>query len=219
MSTVSREDEAAPIVYVVDDDARMCTSLDTLFRSVGWQVQTFASTAEFRGNHVEQRGGCLLLDVRLRGESGLMYQQRDHGGPSFPVIFMTGFADVKMCRQAMKAGAVDFLLKPFADQEVIDAVNAALLIDEKQRAADRTRRELHSIFARLSARERQVFSYVVAGAQNKQIASYLGVSVITVKLHRAAMMRKMNASSLADLVRKAMSLDLPALPAIKAPNR
>ncbi len=119
----------------------------------------------------------------------------------------------------MKAGAVDFLLKPFADQEVIDAVNAALLIDEKQRAADRTRRELHSIFARLSARERQVFSYVVAGAQNKQIASYLGVSVITVKLHRAAMMRKMNASSLADLVRKAMSLDLPALPAIKAPNR
>ncbi|MFM0502337.1 response regulator transcription factor [Paraburkholderia caffeinilytica] len=213
MITRAREEESAPIVYVVDDDAAVRTSLDTLLRSVGWQVHTFASTAEFRASHAEDLPGCLLLDVRLRGESGLVFQQQTNGQPHVPIIFMTGFADVDICKRAMKGGAVDFLVKPFADQEVIDAVNAALLLDEKRRTADKARGELHRAYETLTRREREVLSYVVSGVLNKQIAWDLGLSVITVKLHRAAVMRKMNASSLADLVRKSEVLGVPARPA------
>ena len=212
------EDNAAPVVYVVDDDAGICLSLDLLLRSVGWQVRTFASTAEFRANHFEHRAGCLVLDVRLRGESGLVFQQQSYDRPTVPIIFMTGFADVDICKRAMKGGAIDFLVKPFADQELIDAVSAALLIDQKRRAADKVRRELRSAYELLTPRERQVLSHVIGGAQNKHIALQLGVSLITVKLHRAAVMRKMNASSLADLVRKATALELTAAPSLRAAN-
>jgi FixJ family two-component response regulator len=202
MSIRTSEAEPASIVYVVDDDAAVRTSLDTLLRSVGWQVHTFSNTAEFRASHSGDLPGCLLLDVRLRGESGLMFLQQNGGRPVIPIVFMTGFADVDVCKRAMKGGAVDFLVKPFADQEVIDAVNAALLLDEKRRSADKVRDELRQAHDTLTRREREVLEYVVGGALNKQIAWDLGLSVITVKLHRASVMRKMNASSLADLVRK-----------------
>jgi len=209
MTSRAREEAPERIVYVVDDDAAVRTSLDTLLRSVGWQVNTFSSTAEFCASHSEDRPSCLLLDVRLRGESGLVFQQQTNGRPHVPIIFMTGFADVDICKRAMKGGAVDFLVKPFSDQEVIDAVNAALLLDEKRRVADKARGELSCAYETLTRREREVLAYVVGGALNKQIAWDLGLSVITVKLHRAAVMRKMNALSLADLVRKTEMLGVP----------
>jgi FixJ family two-component response regulator len=217
MLTSVGQDNAAPVVYVVDDDPRMCTSLDLLLRSVGWQVQTFGSTAEFRANHHDQRPGCLVLDVRLRGESGLVFQQQSHGRPAVPIIFMTGFADVDICKRAMKAGAIDFLVKPFADQDLIDAVSAALMIDQKRREAEKVRGELRSAYDLLTPREREVLSHVIGGAQNKHIALHLGLSLITVKLHRASVMRKMGASSLAELVRKAGALELPAMPPPRSP--
>ncbi|GAB2923947.1 response regulator transcription factor [Paraburkholderia jirisanensis] len=204
----------APVVYVVDDDPSVRTSLDLLLRSVGWQVQTFTSTAEFRANHFAQRPGCLVLDVRLRGESGLVFQQQSYDRPTVPIVIITGFADVNMCKRAMKGGAIDFLVKPFADQELIDAVSAALLADQKRRATEKVRRELRSEYEQLTPRERQVLSYVINGAQNKHIALRLGLSLITVKLHRASVMRKMNASSLAELVRKGTALELPVVPTL-----
>jgi FixJ family two-component response regulator len=212
------EDDSAPIVYVVDDDVMMRTSLDTLLRSVGWQVHAFASTAEFRAHEFEDLPGCLLLDVRLRGESGLAFQQQTDGRPPLPIVIMTGFADVDICKRAMKGGAVDFLVKPFSDQEVIDAVTAALQLDEKRRASDKTRDELQRAYETLTRREREVLTYVVSGALNKQIAWDLGLSLITVKLHRAAVMRKMNASSLADLVRKSEALGVHAPPRAEVPG-
>jgi len=212
------EDETAPIVYVVGDDVTMRSSLDTLLRSVGWQVCTFAGTAEFRAHPFEDLPGCLLLDVRLRGESGLAFQQQTDGRPFLPIVVMTGFADVDICKRAMKSGAVDFLVKPFSDQEVIDAVNAALQLDEKRRAADRTRDELQRAYETLTRREREVLAYVVSGALNKQIAWDLHLSLITVKLHRAAVMRKMNASSLADLVRRSEVLGVHAPPSAEVPG-
>jgi FixJ family two-component response regulator len=213
------EEEASPTVYIVDDDAAVRRSLDTLLRSIGWQVQTFSSTAEFRATHAQDQPGCLLLDIRLRGESGLVFLQQTDAQQGVPIIFMTGFADVDVCKRAMKGGAVDFLVKPFADQEVIDAVNAALLLDEKRRSADRARGELRDSYETLTRREREVLAYVIGGALNKQIAWDLGLSVITVKLHRAAVMRKMNASSLADLVRKSEALGVPARSSAEAADR
>jgi FixJ family two-component response regulator len=207
------EDELAPVVYVVDDDLAVRSSLDMLLRSVGWQVHTFASTAALRAHAFADLPGCLLLDVRLRGESGLAFQQQTEARPPLPIVIMTGFADVDICKRAMKGGAIDFLVKPFSDQEVIEAVNAALQLDEKRRVADRARDELQRAYASLTRREREVLAHVVSGALNKQIAWDLNLSVITVKLHRAAVMRKMNATSLADLVRKSEALGVHAPPA------
>ncbi|PRY06162.1 response regulator transcription factor [Paraburkholderia sp. BL25I1N1] len=198
--------DATPVVYVVDDDPAMRASLDTLLRSVGLRVVAFSSTAEFRAAEWEDVASCLLLDVRLRGESGLVFQQQTESRPPIPIVFMTGFADVQVCRAAMKGGAVDFLVKPFADQELIDAVNSALSSDDKRRTRSNVRDQLQQSFALLTRREREVLSYVISGALNKQIASYLGLSVITIKLHRASVMRKMKASSLADLVRKSEAI-------------
>jgi FixJ family two-component response regulator len=178
---------------------------------VGLRVICFGSIAEFRAAQSEDVVSCLLLDVRLRGESGLVFQQTEDR-PRIPIVFITGFANVEVCRKALKGGAVDFLVKPFADQELIDAVNSALAFDAKRRAENDTRDRLQQSFELLTRREREVLAYVISGALNKQIASYLGLSVITVKLHRASVMRKMNASSLADLVRKAeaIGVQLPA---------
>lgn len=206
MSDPKENADVAPVVYVVDDDPAMRASLDTLLRSVGLRVVAFASTSEFRAADCENVASCLLLDVRLRGESGLVFQQKTEGRPSIPIVFMTGFADVQVCRTAMKGGAVDFLVKPFADQELIDAVNSALSSDAKRRTQNNARNQLQQSFALLTRREREVLSYVISGALNKQIASYLGLSVITIKLHRASVMRKMKASSLADLVRKSEAI-------------
>ncbi|WP_116140197.1 response regulator transcription factor [Trinickia diaoshuihuensis] len=211
MSNAANDADVGPVVYVIDDDAAIRASLDTLLRSVGLRVICFGSIAEFRAAQSEDVVSCLLLDVRLRGESGLVFQQTEDR-PRIPIVFITGFANVEVCRKALKGGAVDFLVKPFADQELIDAVNSALAFDAKRRAENDTRDRLQQSFELLTRREREVLAYVISGALNKQIASYLGLSVITVKLHRASVMRKMNASSLADLVRKAeaIGVQLPA---------
>ena len=177
----------------------MRASLDTLLRSLGLRVVTFASTAELRAARWENATSCLLLDVRLRGESGLVFQQASDR-PSIPIVVISGFADVEVCRKALKGGAVDFLVKPFTDHELIDAVNLALSLDAARRVRNDTHDELRQSFELLTRREREVLAYVVSGALNKQIASHLGLSLITIKQHRASVMRKMNASSLADLV-------------------
>ncbi|AMV44321.1 response regulator transcription factor [Paraburkholderia caribensis] len=200
------EVECVPIVYVVDDDEAIRRSLTNLLRSVGLRVQSFGSTSEFRLASLADAPSCLLLDVRLRGESGLAFQQQVTDRPNIPIIFITGFADVDICKRAMKGGAVDFLVKPFADQDVIDAVNGALASDQKRREKDQSHKALKAAYEQLTRREREVLGLVVSGALNKQIAAWLGVSVITVKLHRASVMKKMDASSLADLVRKAEAL-------------
>ncbi|NUY01443.1 response regulator transcription factor [Paraburkholderia youngii] len=204
----------APIVYVVDDDDAIRRSLSNLLLSVGLRVQSFGSTGEFRAAQLANAPSCLLLDVRLRGESGLAFQQQVSERPDIPIIFITGFADVDICKRAMKGGAVDFLVKPFADQDVIDAVNGALAADQKRREKVQAQAVLTRAYEQLTRREREVLAFVVSGALNKQIAGWLGVTVITVKLHRAAVMRKMDASSLADLVRKseALGIEAPAVP-------
>jgi FixJ family two-component response regulator len=206
--------EFVSTVYLVDDDEGIRRSLSHLLQSVGLNVQSFSSTAEFRATPLADAPCCLLLDVRLRGESGLAFQQQVTDRPDIPIIFITGFADVDMCKRAMKGGAFDFLVKPFSDQDVIDAVNGALVIDERRREQMQTQTILTRAYEQLTRREREVLSYVVGGALNKQIAAWLGVSVITVKLHRAAVMKKMSASSLADLVRKtgALGIELPIVP-------
>jgi FixJ family two-component response regulator len=186
----------------------MRASLDTLLRSMGLRVATFASTAELRAAEREDVSSCLLLDVRLRGESGLVFQQA-HDRPPVPIVVITGFADVEVCRKALKGGAVDFLVKPFTEQELIDAVNIALSLDAARRSRNDTRQQLQQSFELLTRREREVLAYVVSGALNKQIASHLGLSLITIKQHRASVMRKMNASSLADLVRKSEAIGVP----------
>ncbi|WP_110419290.1 response regulator transcription factor [Burkholderia vietnamiensis] len=209
MAEVATQDGSTPVVYIVDDDAAVRASLDTLLRSMGMRVATFASTAELRATQWADASSCLLLDVRLRGESGLVFQQA-HDRPPVPIVVISGFADVEVCRQALKGGAVDFLVKPFTDQELIDAVNLALSLDTARRTNDSTRRRLQQLFEQLTRREREVLAPVVSGALNKQIASQLGLSLITVKQHRASVMRKMNASSLADLVRKSEAIGVHA---------
>ncbi|HDR8920050.1 response regulator transcription factor [Burkholderia vietnamiensis] len=211
MAEVATQDGSTPVVYIVDDDAAVRASLDTLLRSMGMRVATFASTAELRATQWADASSCLLLDVRLRGESGLVFQQA-HDRPPVPIVVISGFADVEVCRKALKGGAVDFLVKPFTDQELIDAVNLALSLDTARRTNDSTRQRLQQLFEQLTRREREVLAHVVSGALNKQIASQLGLSLITVKQHRASVMRKMNASSLADLVRKseAIGVHVPA---------
>ncbi|GAB7527406.1 response regulator transcription factor [Paraburkholderia sp. 2C] len=210
METSFSEDRTVPIVYVVDDDPEICVSLDSLLRSVGWHVRTFAGTQDFTAKDFEQMPNCVIIDIRLRGESGLMFHQRSRDMLKAPIIFITGFADVEMCRRAMKAGAIDFLVKPFADQELIDAVGAAILVDRTRRDAQDMHRELRDLYRSLTDRQRQVMDFIVDGAQNKDIARRLGLSLITVKMHRASVMRKMNATSLAELVRKATELDMSA---------
>lgn len=209
MAEVATQDGSTPVVYIVDDDAAVRASLDTLLRSMGMRVATFASTAELRATQWADASSCLLLDVRLRGESGLVFQQA-HDRPPVPIVVISGFADVEVCRKALKGGAVDFLVKPFTDQELIDAVNLALSLDTARRTNDSTRRRLQQLFEQLTRREREVLAHVVSGALNKQIASQLGLSLITVKQHRASVMRKMNASSLADLVRKSEAIGVQA---------
>lgn len=209
MAEVATQDGSTPVVYIVDDDAAVRASLDTLLRSMGMRVATFASTAELRATQWADASSCLLLDVRLRGESGLVFQQA-HDRPPVPIVVISGFADVEVCRKALKGGAVDFLVKPFTDQELIDAVNLALSLDTTRRTNDSTRRRLQQLFEQLTRREREVLAHVVSGALNKQIASQLGLSLITVKQHRASVMRKMNASSLADLVRKSEAIGVHA---------
>jgi FixJ family two-component response regulator len=196
-----------PIVYVVDDDESIRRSLDSLLRSVGLSVSTYASSQEFLKSASSDAPGCLILDVRLRGENGLDFQTTMHrNGLKMPVIFVTGFGDIEMTVKAMKAGAADFLSKPYRDQDVLDAVTAALGRDRDRIATERSHSTVRAAYETLTPREREVVGLVLAGLMNKQIASRMSVSEVTVKLHRGQAMRKMEASSVAELVLKVQSL-------------
>ena len=198
------------VVFVVDDDPSMRRSLETLLRSVGLDVQLFSSAQEFMQAERPDAPGCLVLDVRLPGMSGLAFQEElAKTGVAIPVIFISGHGDVPMTVRAMKAGAVEFLTKPFDDQVLLDAIHAAI---ERDRARHRDAASLAALMARyhqVTERERQVMKLVVAGRVNKQIAAELGLSVVTVKVHRGQVMRKMLAKSVAELVRMADRLGPP----------
>lgn len=191
-----------PVVYIVDDDVSMRESLLDLFRSINFEAEAFASPDDFLNKANMSRSGCIVLDVRLPGIGGLDFQnQLERAGSHFPIIFMTGFGDISMSVRAMKAGAVDFLAKPFRDQDLLDAVLAAIERDTSRRKEAERHHEVSARFETLTAREREVLDSVVEGLMNKQIAFKLGISEITVKLHRGNVMRKMQAKSVADLVR------------------
>ena len=198
-----------PVVFVVDDDASVRESLEALIETAGWRTKTFASALDFLDNCRETSPACLVLDVSLPGLSGLDLQQRLGEPRALPIIFITGHGDIPMSVQAMKAGAAEFLTKPFRDDVLLSAIRRA--IESSSTALDRES-ELETLkraYASLSRRERQVMTHVVSGRLNKQVGSELGISEITVKAHRGQVMRKMNADSLADLVRMAAALDLP----------
>jgi len=197
-----RDDRA--IVFVVDDDASMRGALGNLIGSVGLDAQLFASPQEFLQSKRPDVPSCLVLDVRMPGMSGLAFQQElTRLGTALPVIFLTGHADVPMSVRAMKAGAVEFLTKPFHDQELLDAIHAAIERDRERRRDAAIVDEIRLRYSLLTEREREVMKLVVAGRMNKQIAGELDVSEVTVKVHRGQVMRKMRARSLPELVRMA----------------
>ncbi|MEJ1968257.1 MAG: response regulator transcription factor [Rhizomicrobium sp.] len=197
------------VIHVIDDDESMRAALDSLLRSVGLATRAHASVRDFLASRRPDAPGCLVLDVRMPGIGGLDFQgQLADLGIHLPVILMTGHADVPMSVRGMKAGAVDFLIKPFRDQDMLDAVNAAVARDVAQRATDAADTSLRAKFATLSPREQQVMALVTAGRMNKQVAGDLGISEITAKIHRGAAMHKMGARTLADLVRMAEALRL-----------
>lgn len=201
----------ARIVYVVDDDESMRDALSNLLRSVDLPVQAFASAREFLAFDRPDVPACLILDVRLKGQSGLAVQEQiSASNLSIPIIFMTAHGDIAMTVKAMKAGATDFLAKPFRDQDMLDAVDHALATDEKRRSVDRSVSDLRKCYGTLTQREREVMALVASGLRNKQIAAEMNLSEITVKIHRGQAMRKMESSSFADFVLKAKSLGIDA---------
>lgn len=204
--------EPDKLVYVVDDDAPLRDSLADLIRSVGLRVETFASAQEFAQTKRPDVPSCLVLDVRLKGLSGLDLQKRlSEGDVDIPIIFITGHGDIPMAVQAMKAGAVEFLRKPFRDQDLLDAIQQALERDCKAREQRAEVAELRSRFDSLTPREREVMALVAAGLLNKQVAGELGTSEASVKVHRQHVMEKIGAGSLAELVRMADKLGIPTL--------
>ena len=199
--------EHAAVVFVIDDDPSMLRSLASLLRSVGLEARVFSSAPEFMRAQRPDAPGCLVLDVRLPGMSGLAFQQElAKAGIALPVIFITGHGDVPMSVRAMKAGAVEFLTKPFDDQLLLDAINGAIERDRERRRTAAQLAELQARFRTLTEREREVLKLVIAGRLNKQIADDLSLSVVTVKVHRAHVMRKMLAKSVVALVRMADQL-------------
>jgi FixJ family two-component response regulator len=196
-----------PLVHVVDDDASMRSALEGLFDSVGLQTQTYATAEDFLSVNLSDRPGCIVLDVRLPDMNGLDFQGRlSQIGVGIPIVMMTGFGDIPMSVHAMKHGAVDFLSKPFRDQDMLDAVMAAIERDRRRRVVENDVSQLRQRFETLSRREQEVMLLVSAGKMNKQVAGDLGISEITVKIHRGAAMHKMNARTYADLVRMAEAL-------------
>jgi FixJ family two-component response regulator len=202
--------DVSSVVFVVDDDVSVRESLELLIKSAGWQPETFPSAREFLSRRQPIVPCCLVLDVTLPGLSGLELQKQLAERTDMPIIFITGHGDVPMTVQAMKAGAVEFLTKPFSDAVLLEAIRGAI---ERSRAALRVVSEMRALKQRydsLTRREREVMALVVAGLLNKQVAGELGISEITVKAHRGQVMRKMKADSLADLVRMAASLSVKA---------
>jgi FixJ family two-component response regulator len=206
---VSTLAEQQQVVFVVDDDSGLREALSSLFRSVGLQVKTYASAAEFLQSKLPDRPSCMVLDVRLPGLSGLDFQaELVKANIRIPIVFMTGHGDIPMTVRAMKAGAVEFLPKPFRDQDMLDAVQTGLEIDRDRRRHAADLSKLRVSFETLTPREQEIMGLVTAGLMNKQIAGEIGVTEVTVKLHRGNMMRKMGAKSLAELVRMADALGI-----------
>jgi FixJ family two-component response regulator len=200
------------IVFVIDDDPSMRGALEDLVVSVGLAVRAFASPQDFLQSKLPAVPGCLVLDVRLPGMSGLTFQKElVRLGVALPVIFITGHGDIAMSVRAMKAGAVEFLTKPFHDQELLDAIHAAIERDRERRREAVLVAELRERYAALTERERQIMTLVAVGRANKQIAAELNLSEMTVKVHRGQVMRKMHAGSLPELVRMADRLDVPTV--------
>jgi FixJ family two-component response regulator len=198
-----------PLVHVVDDDASMRCALEGLFDSIGLQTQTYSTAEDFLSADLSDRPGCIVLDVRLPDMNGLEFQGRlTQTGVGIPVVMMTGFGDIPMSVHAMKHGAVDFLSKPFRDQDMLDAVMAAIERDRERRILENDVSQLRLRFETLTPREQEVMWHVTTGKMNKQVAGDLGVSEITVKIHRGAAMHKMGARTYAQLVRMADALKL-----------
>jgi FixJ family two-component response regulator len=209
-SAMSNQYPSGPVIYIVDDDADVREGLQNLLQSVGLRSETFGSTAALLKSKLADDVGCLILDVRLPGLSGLDFQAEVIKEQiKVPIIFITGYADVPMSVKAMKAGAVEFLTKPIREQDLLDAVQMALDRDRARRQHDSDMQELRANYESLSHREREVLRLVVAGLMNKQAAAEIGISEVTLKVHRHNIMKKLRARSLADLVRMADGLGIP----------
>jgi FixJ family two-component response regulator len=202
------------IVFVIDDDLSIRRALTNLFQSVGLEVEAFGSASELLRSNLPEVASCLVLDIRLPGLSGLDLQtELAKANIHIPIIFITGHGDIPMTVRAMKGGAVDFLTKPFRDQDLLDAVMSAIDKDRRRREADKMVANLLALFKTLSSREREVLAFVASGLMNKQIAAELGLAEITVKIYRGHIMKKMHAKSLADLIRMTEALGIrPARP-------
>ena len=198
-----------PVVFVIDDDVSIREALRSLFHSVRLRAEAFGSAAEWLASKLPDSPGCLVLENRLPGMSGLEFQaQLARANINIPIIFMTGYGDIPMTVQAMKAGAVDFLTKPFRDQDMLDAVAIAIARDRMRRDHEKRATEMRGLFETLNPREREVMALVTSGLMNKQVAGRTGLAEPTVKIHRGRVMRKIGAKSLADLVRMAEILGL-----------
>ena len=208
-SSPERASTRESIVLIVEDDASMRRALTNLFQSVGLGVAVFGSASEMLQDKLPDIASCLVLDVRLPGQSGLDFQaELAKANIQIPIIFMTGHGDIPMTVRAMKGGAVDFLTKPFRDQDMLDAVTVAIERDRKRRDAERVVAGLRALFETLTPRERDILALVASGLMNKQVAGELGLAEITVKIYRGQIMKKMGARSLADLVRMAETLGI-----------
>jgi len=207
------ESDKQPVVFVIDDDKSLRDALNRLFRLVGLRAESFVTATDFLKTKLPDVPSCLVLDIRLPGISGLDVQtELTKANVKIPIIFMTGHGDIPMAVEAMKAGALEFLPKPFRDQDMLDAVQLALERDRTRRQAEQADAQLRTNLESLSSREREVMALVTAGLMNKQIAAQLGVAEVTVKFHRGSLMRKMNAHSVAELAQMAQVLG------IKPPN-
>jgi FixJ family two-component response regulator len=203
------KEDPEQIVFVVDDDESMRAALTYLFKSMNLHVEVFSTATAFLESELPNTASCLVLDVRLPGVNGLEFQDvLAKAGIHIPIVFMTGHGDIPMSVKAMKAGAIDFLPKPFRDQDMLDAVMRAFDQDRKRRTEEKTVSQLRHLYESLTRREREVLTLVISGLMNKQIAYRLEVSEITVKIHRGQVMKKMEARSLADLVRMADMLGI-----------